>query len=163
MSLIFIAVLIFFGCESNNNCDDCASQNWVHDSRKTSEKLISQIKLVLLEQNQDTISSNFQGFSQKKFLIARDTLSQSYKGETLKWFREHPQSWISIDSNSVTVSIKICEKWCKNIPYSSQLYLIQTPLNPEILWEGALAEIEELINIKDDWFLVKRGCNGCGM
>lgn len=162
---IFITLFILYGCESEKNCQECDTQNWIATTKKNSESLISQVSEVLVEQdnNKDSISFISPDERHNEFLIARDTLRKNYKVKTLKWFKDYPNSWISIESNSVTISIEYCEKWCEGMPYVSQMYLVKTKSNPELLWEGALANIEKLLHIKDDWYLVKTECKGCGI
>jgi hypothetical protein len=161
---IIIAVLILCGCQSHEDCKECNTQNWISSANKSVQKMISQITPVLLEQDyNDSLSFSFKDVRQNKFLIAKDTIRKNYQGNTLKWFKEYPDSWISIDSNSVTASIKYCEKWCENMPYVSQLFLVQTKSKPELLWDEALADIETFVHVKEDWYLVKTQCKGCGL
>jgi hypothetical protein len=161
---IFITVFMHYGCISNKKCKGCDTQNWFSSARMSSDYLIGQITEVLLQQdNNDSLSYSFQNVRQNKFLYAKDSLRMNYQGKSLKWFRENPLSWISIDTNSVTVCIKYCEKWCDGIPYVYQLYLIQTKSNPELKIEGVVEDIEKLICVKDDWYLAKTECKGCGI
>lgn len=162
--LSLITVLILFGCESQKNCQKCDTKNWISTANKSSKDMIIQLHLVLLEQeNEDSSFINSEDINPNKFLTARNTLRKKYQNKTLKWFKKHPQSWISIKSNSVTVNIQYCEKWCEGIPYTSQLYFVQTKSDPKLLWKGASSVIAELVHIEDDWYLLKTECEGCGI
>ena len=162
--LISIAFLLLFGCVSHESCIECDTRNWIPNLNKSSQKSIDQITSILFEQGyNDSLSFIFQNDKQSEFLIARDSLQMNYPVKTMKWFKEHPESWISIDSIAVKVSINYCEKWCEGMPDVSQLFLVQTKSNPTLLWEKALAKVEELIHLKEDWYLVKTRCIGCGL
>lgn len=163
MKSFFITILLvlLLGCQSGE-CGFCDTESWI--SEISSEELINQITPVLKEQAyKDSLNINYTEEKKNIFLIARDTLRKNYAEKTLKWFREHPNSWISIRGSTVKVSIKYCEIWCEDKPYVSQLYLVKSKSNPKLLWEEYLAEVEKSIHINASWYIIKTKCFGCGV